>query len=504
MSTRCLLRKTACGLLMVMCASCGKGERDFVDVGASLTPVGYCTAAWGDYDNDGDFDLLVSGHRSSSVVPFVVCKLYRNDSGFAEVTSAILPPVIYCDAAWADIDHDGHVDMAISGSSDAGIFRNNGDSSFSEVSNPVPAMEFCALGWGDYDNDGDVDLVVAGSYMDGAEFKIETKLFANNGAVFAEIASAGFEGVDLSSVAWGDYDNDGDLDLVIAGRGGVVPQIAKIYENDGNGGFAEFASSLPAVNAASVAWGDYDNDGDLDLVIAGSGIVDTKVFENTPGGLAENLNANIVGVNYCSVAWGDYDNDGDLDLALAGELNSGTGRTARVYRNEGAGSFADICAGIVGVDNCTVRWGDYDNDGDLDLLVSGQTASGDSYHTAIYRNECGVANSAPNAPTGLSEVVNVSDVTFNWSAATDAETPSPGLTYNLKVRAESGGDDDIMPCMSDPVTGKRRIPAMGNVQHNTSWTLKSLASGTYYWSVQSVDTGFMGSAWAPEGSFVIP
>ena len=124
--------------------------------------------------------------------------------------------------------------------------------------------------------------------------------------------------------------------------------------------------------------------------------------------------------------------------------------------------------------------------------------------TKLYRNGAYRPNTRPTAPTGLSSVVNGNDVTFSWGFAADMEMSSFGLTYNLKVRSGSGGDDDVMPCMSDPVTGKRRIPAMGNVQHNRSWTLKGLASGTYYWSVQSVDTGFMGSAWAPEESFVIP
>ena len=81
------------------------------------------------------------------------------------------------------------------------------------------------------------------------------------------------------------------------------------------------------------------------------------------------VGATLQGVRFNNVAWGDYDNDGDLDILLAGRTNTGS-RVSRVYRND-AGIFTDIAAGLTGVDNASVAWGDYDNDGDLDILLTG-------------------------------------------------------------------------------------------------------------------------------------
>ena len=84
------------------------------------------------------------------------------------------------------------------------------------------------------------------------------------------------------------------------------------------------------------------------------------------------------------MAWGDYDNDGDLDILLTGDHGSG-GRVAKVYRNDGGGTFTDIGAGLTGVYDSSVAWGDYDNDGDLDILLTGYSGSGKV--AKVYRND---------------------------------------------------------------------------------------------------------------------
>ncbi len=85
----------------------------------------------------------------------------------------------------------------------------------------------------------------------------------------------------------------------------------------------------------------------------------------------------------------------------------------------------------------------------------------------------------------------------------DAETPSPALTCNLRVGTTPGGDE-VMSGHAITSPDTRLIPAMGNVQQNLSWTVKGLAADTYYWSVQAIDTGFMGGAWAAEQQVTVP
>ncbi len=149
---------------------------------------------------------------------------------------------------------------------------------------------------------------------------------------------AGLPDVADSSVAWGDYDNDGDLDLLLTGDTGTEI-ISRVYRNDGET-FADISAPLPEVKLGSVAWGDYDNDGDLDLLLTGdtgSEII-SHVYRNDDGTFNATM-AGLPGVDTSSVAWGDYDNDGDLDILLTGRND--VGPISRVYRNDD-GTFNDI------------------------------------------------------------------------------------------------------------------------------------------------------------------
>ncbi len=164
--------------------------------------------------------------------------------------------------------------------------------------------------------------------------------------------------------------------------------------------------------------------------------------------------------------------------------------------------FTDVGFVLGGVDNCSLAWGDYDNDGDLDLALAGY--SNGTRISKIYDNDGGVFNTAPAAPTGLSATVDgPGEVTFSWDAASDAETPANGLSYNLRV-GTSPGDEDVFCGMADLSSGLRRLPATGNAQQRLSWPLQQVpCGGTLYWSVQAVDTAFAGSAWVAEQSVLV-
>jgi hypothetical protein len=250
----------------------------------------------------------------------------------------------------------------------------------------VPELYGGSLAWGDVDNDGDLDLAAAG--VTGSA--VITKVYENDGAGgFSEFPGLNLTGVYYCSLAWGDADNDGDLDLAVAGRlMNSAGYITKVYENDGAGGFSEFPGpSMIGVDWCSLAWGDADNDGDLDLAVAGlavsAGI--TKVYENDgAGAFSEFPGPSLTGVFYCSLAWGDADSDGDLDLAVAGRM--GSDGITKVYENDGAGGFSEFPGpSLTGVYYCSLAWGDSDNDGDLDLAVGGWSATGASMK--IYEND---------------------------------------------------------------------------------------------------------------------
>ena len=135
-----------------------------------------------------------------------------------------------------------------------------------------------------------------------------SKVYRNDGGAFVDI-SASLAGASSSSVEWGDYDNDGDLDILLTGNG-----VSKLYGNQ-DGRFVDIFASLPGVYVGSVAWGDYDNDRDLDILLTGNAPPMAHVLRNDVGVFVD-IPTSLTGVGFSSVAWGDYDSDGDLDILL--------------------------------------------------------------------------------------------------------------------------------------------------------------------------------------------
>ena len=345
----------------------------------------------------------------------------------------------------------------------------------------------------DYDNDGDLDIFTAG-WNGTTNYAI---IYRNDDNTFTNIG-AELQGVRSGGCPWGDYDNDGDLDLLITGWDGSS-SYSIIYRND-SGSFTDISAGLGPIHGPA-AWGDYDNDGDLDLVQSGYGETsdfETCLYQNNSGTFSE-VTSGLPGLNRGSLAWGDYDNDGDQDLLLTGD--DGTNFIADVFENN-EGAFTGISSGISGTRSGGVGWADYDNDGDLDLIVTGQKTDLTAC-AQIYRNEATTTNSIPQAPSNLQATVSGTDtVIFTWDQATDNETPQAGLTYNIRIGTTAGGSE-IMTAHADPSNGYREIVEFGNAQKLTQWTIQGLTAGVYYWSVQAIDQSFAGSQFAAEQSFGI-
>lgn len=456
------------------------------------------SAALGDYDNDGDLDLVISGNND---VTFYT-KLYTNNGSgtFTENTSTPLVGVQSGSVAWGDYDNDGHLDLIIAGHAASFVptlklYHNNRNGTFTEnTTSGLPAVDECSVAWGDYDNDGKLDLAITGDIADVRS----SRIYRNNGnGTFSHVTSAVLTGVNRSSVAWGDLDNDGDLDLVLAGVASSG-NFGRCYRNNGNGTFSTMSTFTGSANN-TIALGDYDNDGDLDIAAVGGFSSSTygKLYANNgSGAMSEVTSAGLPAAYWPGMSWGDYDNDGRIDLAISG--NEASGYVSRVYHNNGNGTFTDVAAGLPGVYSGCTLWGDLDNDGDLDLVLSGYT--GTTWITKVIKNTGTVFNTKPSAPTGLFASGGPNgEVVFSWTASTDSQTPSSGLSYNLRI-GTAYGKDDVFSGMADLTrsSGYRRVPAIGNAQKRLSWPVKGLSSGTYYWSVQAVDSAHAGSNWATE------
>ncbi|HEV8539085.1 MAG TPA: VCBS repeat-containing protein, partial [Bacteroidota bacterium] len=184
-------------------------------------------------------------------------------------------------------------------------------------------------------------------------------------------------GVFAGDAVWIDYDNDGDLDVFVAGWDGTQV-VTKIYRND-DGEFTDINAELVGISPErGVAWDDFDNDGDIDLAITGG--LDTtglqpvaKIYRNDDGNFVD-INAPIMPLLGGVTTWIDYNLDGKLDLLIAGSPDKGSSFYTKLYRNNGDdddSTFTDSGIYFPGVWGASVDWADYDNDGDPDLLLTG-------------------------------------------------------------------------------------------------------------------------------------
>ena len=348
--------------------------------------------AWGDYDNDGDLDLAVSLGTGE-------VRLYRNDAGvLVSVGAQVGMPQAGSHElrglSWGDFDDDGDIDL-LGGSTPTDkltvVLRNDGGKKFvdvaAEIGLTIPGRSARQTNWVDYDNDGDLDVYSSDRAGDN-------KLFRNNGGKFTQV----FAGVGPTDprptvgACWLDMDNDGDLDLFLANQSGATDAM---WRNDGTS-FTDVAaqSAWPGRRARrrKAAWAAPSATTTTTATSTSScpttgttSSIATTATARSPTwrkvGLAVENHA--VGSD-----WGDYDNDGDLDLSVisyVGEPGAQTPLNA-LFRNDGAAGFVNVLTkdSPLNVADHASQFVDYDNDGGLDLSITdGYGPSGGHF---VFRN----------------------------------------------------------------------------------------------------------------------
>jgi len=404
---RCIKRLTLVAAISVtfVLAGCGSGSSSDpgIDISA-LWPVGtICSftditsssgagagigdplaarASWADYDGDGYTDLLLQGN-----------KLYHNNGNetFTEVSSSagISGSGASC---WGDFNNDGHLDFySVAGGGT--LMINDGDGTFTNSSTDIPANPYPSyprsVGCADFTGDGYLDLYV-GNYEDPSLNPYPDIYYTSDGDGTFTLAWEASGGTirNARGIAPADYDNDGDIDIYVSNYRLLANFL---WDNNGSGAFNDEAASTGAIDPGysgypgyyahtiGSAWGDYNNDGFLDLLqgnFAHSGQPTIALKQNQGGNSFIDVSTNALGdystrwqESYASVAWADFNNDGYLDFFITVVY---AGDKGRLYMNNGDGTFTDVTsqAGGTIVDNeegYAVAWADMNNDGFLDM-----------------------------------------------------------------------------------------------------------------------------------------
>lgn len=329
-------------------------------------------SAWGDYDDDGDMDMYVSNYGEPNF-------LYKNrgDKSFEKVTAgpAVTSSQQSWSSTWVDYDNDYDLDLyVVNGyTDDNNLYSNNQDGTFTGTIGTVTNtsdINANNASWADYDNDGDLDLFIANGSNSNEVTRNENNSFyinnGNQGFIKNTTALIANDGGFSQLGSWGDYDNDGDADLVVLNT--FMDNF--FYDNNGDGSFTKIFT-VPFLETGeqplSASWGDFNNDGFLDLLIGA--YQSTRLFLNNGDKTFYPVQFPGLSGNVTATTIGDFNNDGYLDVVFVR-----IAQTSLYYINNGDATFRADQGNDLGKTTMDFTHGaaaaDYDNDGDLDLFIN--------------------------------------------------------------------------------------------------------------------------------------
>ncbi|MEW5807655.1 MAG: CRTAC1 family protein [Acidobacteriota bacterium] len=405
----------------------------------------YATIAAADYDGDGWTDLLITRRYFGNAL-----YLYRNDGNrksFTDVTSQAGIDVNACcgHVAWADYNRDGHADFYKAKSGSNFLYRNNGDGTFSEVAAECGVAdddESTAAAWGDYNSDGWPDLYVANDGMN--------RLYRNNGPPkkpadkwFTDVtATAGVGGPtnpyanDTQGAAWGDYDNDGDLDLYMTNISDLFPTQNFLYRNNGNGTFTDVSNAAGVADVGdgrTCGWVDYDNDGLIDI-FSTNHVNPNRMFRNNGNGTFTDKASEAEidqPADVFGAAWGDYNGDGFQDVFLAGHFGN------KLKKNNGnANHWLSITLVSTSGTNTSGIGARLELQADLD--GDGTVESNEKQIREVDGGSGMTEQPSLEVEFGLRSAAVVQTLTIGWPAGVTETYSNIGVDQRIKITEGSG------------------------------------------------------------------
>ena len=478
-------------------------SQQFQKVDLDISGLSGGNVSWIDLNNDMLLDIFLTG-KDDSGLPSTYVYINQGNEKFVKINSRI-PDISGASVSWEDFDKDGDIDLLLSGvlrngKLISGIYRNDLPFGFTETDFDFIRIHSGSVKWVDYNNDANSDVFITGLNSEGVP---ESKLYKNTGGNFIEVNST-FHSLYNSTYEFYDLDNDGDKDVIFTGQSNENKNsyVTKIFINDQNT-FIESGNSIPPVSKGSASWGDFDADGFADIVLNGEtgqgyGMM---IMHNNHDGTFTQHSAQFPGIAFGKVLWADFDNDGFLDILLTGNLQGNTNGITKLFKNNN-GTFQEVITEFPALINGNISEGDFNNDLKLDIIITGHDPMTSENVISVYKNIININNDLPVEPKGLTTSFDSNIIHFSWLSGFDQNTPFPGLTYNIRIGTTPGGSEIISP-LSAGSNGFSRFPGHGNSGNSLQIHLTDLDTGKYYWSVQTVDNTYNTSEFSGEQTFIV-
>lgn len=482
-----------------------------------------------DVNNDGNLDIIVSGEpQQGDPIQSAIFINNGNNTYTLQAGTNVINPGHEADIKIGDIKGNGLLDVIFNGNDNGaagrGIAINDGTGIFSIPATPYDVTNATiSCGFADFNNDGLLDYYAIGN----GTGNIGTIFFQNQDGTFTKDDTS-FTGTNLidPDVTVLDFNNDGYLDMFIcAWDDNAKSRYSAILINDGFGHFTTMAQpNLIQKGYGSAVWADVDGDGWLDLLLNGDGGANGeassdiyRLYKNNGGVLVPKATFN----DYRQISVGDgarmvdWNNDGKLDVILTGWSNTKGRQVTMLFTCTDAANFTFVedalSSTLPGVSEGSIETADLNNDGKIDLLITGgnygSTAGLTTFITGYVLNTTSAVNAKPTAPIGLATANTGTDpIVLTWNAATDDHTPANSLTYNVSLKNTTTGKwlYNPMAVMGGANDGWRKVSGeMGNVGTNKRWELYNLPTGSYEWTVQAIDANFTGGNFAAKQTFIV-
>lgn len=372
----------------------GLGHYELVPGDPIANSTGVNTVKTGDFDLDGDTDILVLGVRKGDVT---FCTVYWNGGKgeFTESAAHGIAAIQRAKVAVGDVNGDGYPDVVVSGRDHfekfyrSAVYLNDGEQTFTPLEQKYFAYTTSAdFVLGDVDGDRDLDVVILGADRESSDVGV----YRNDGhGAFTQYASSGLPKFINAHARLLDLDQDGDLDLIAAGKGSTFSSHTAYYENDGTGFFTRSRTvELIDLWYAATAVADFDRSGTPDVLLAGNKVGDvplTRIYFNDGADLRRGYRGSLPAIDYARVDAADINGDGLIDLVTHGG-DVGWDTYLDLHLNVGGGEFErmewpdDLASTVRGL-----KLVDIDGDGDVDLFTNCGYCGSASVPSCFYRND---------------------------------------------------------------------------------------------------------------------